>query len=114
LYDSVEGWLVVGLIGVFTALVAFIVDIAQASVFDWKEGYCSTSPLSNRENCCRGKGGENGCDDWKWWTSTVARGYPLYIGIAVMYGLFSVGITMTTKRKLPTPDDVGKVMYMAR
>jgi chloride channel 3/4/5 len=36
--DKIQGWIAVGLIGLFTAVVAYLVDIAQATVFDWKLG----------------------------------------------------------------------------
>ena len=42
-WDTVQGWTAVTLIGFFTAVVAFLVDIAQATVFDWKLG----PPLSS-------------------------------------------------------------------
>ena len=37
-WDKVQGWVAVALIGFLTAVVAFLVDIAQATVFDWKLG----------------------------------------------------------------------------
>ena len=38
IWDKVQGWVGVALIGFFTAVVAYLVDIAQATVFDWKVG----------------------------------------------------------------------------
>lgn len=47
-WDAIQGWTAVALIGFFTAVVAFLVDIAQATMFDWKLG----TPLpSSRANC---------------------------------------------------------------
>ena len=47
-WDAIQGWTAVALIGFFTAVVAFLVDVAQATVFDWKLG----APLpSSRANC---------------------------------------------------------------
>ena len=37
-WDKIQGWIAVALIGLFTAVVAYLVDIAQATVFDWKLG----------------------------------------------------------------------------
>jgi chloride channel 3/4/5 len=37
-WDQIQGWITVALIGFFTAVVAYLVDVAQASVFDWKLG----------------------------------------------------------------------------
>jgi chloride channel 3/4/5 len=37
-WDQIQGWITVVLIRFFTAVVAYLVDIAQAIVFDWKLG----------------------------------------------------------------------------
>ncbi|MCJ1312426.1 hypothetical protein MMC25_006100 [Agyrium rufum] len=50
--DASEGWFACALIGILTAIVAFAVDVAVATVSDWKIGYCTTSPFANREFCC--------------------------------------------------------------
>ncbi|KAF3913517.1 hypothetical protein ABW20_dc0100903 [Dactylellina cionopaga] len=99
------------------AVIAYIVDVAQATVFDWKEGYCATAPFQNRENCCRIQLGdlpETGreCTDWRYWTD-VRTGYGLYVAIAAAYGGFAAGVTMLTARRLPTIDGEGKIIYMA-
>lgn len=36
--DKIQGWIAVGMIGFLTATIAYLVDIAQATVFDWKLG----------------------------------------------------------------------------
>jgi chloride channel 3/4/5 len=104
---------VVFLIGIFMAIIAYLVDVAQATVFDWKEGYCSLSPFHNKETCCLlGETEGIGCGAWKYWTD-VKTGYALYVFIATAYGVFAVSVTMLTARKLPTIDGEGKSIYMA-
>ena len=40
--DGAQGWILSALVGFITATIAYLVDISEAPVFDWKEGYCST------------------------------------------------------------------------
>lgn len=40
-FDSAQGWILSALVGVITAVIAYIVDVSEAPVFDWKDGYCS-------------------------------------------------------------------------
>lgn len=55
LFDEASGWFVAALIGTLTACVAFLVDVAEATVSDWKLGYCTRNPFLSREACCEGK-----------------------------------------------------------
>ena len=121
-------------------------DIGVAVVSDWKSGYCETNLLASRENCCTSKSpltpfadvGEN-CADWHDWTSDWWRAYGIYLGWALLFGIISGSVTLTTKKALPaaapglgdkfimkqrlaelanghaeqTPMAAGKSMYMA-
>ena len=40
-FDGAQGWILSALVGFLTACLAYTVDIAEAPVFDWKDGYCS-------------------------------------------------------------------------
>jgi chloride channel 3/4/5 len=40
--DGAQGWILSALVGFITATIAYLVDVSEAPVFDWKEGYCST------------------------------------------------------------------------
>jgi chloride channel 3/4/5 len=42
IFDGTQGWLLSALVGFLTATIAYLVDVSEAPVFDWKEGYCST------------------------------------------------------------------------
>ncbi|KAI8936396.1 hypothetical protein NX059_006806 [Plenodomus lindquistii] len=52
LFEASSGWLAVVLIGALTACIAFVVDVAVATVSDWKVGYCTNNLFRNREACC--------------------------------------------------------------
>ncbi|KAH7096007.1 chloride channel [Paraphoma chrysanthemicola] len=111
LFDASSGWLAVMLIGTLTACVAFVVDVAVATVSDWKLGYCTRNPFLNREGCCANKTpflvfsaekelGE--CKAWHAWSQNYARSFGVYVGLALVFGLISSSLTMTTKSELPS------------
>jgi len=97
-------------IGILTACVAFLVDIAEETVSDWKLGYCKSNPFSNRKTCCtnlkplagplKANLGD-GCDAWVMWTEGWYSAFGIYVGFAVLFGVFSSAITMLTKSSLP-------------
>ncbi len=128
------------MIGIFTAIVAFLVDVAEATISDYKMGYCSTNFLRTREACCTPKQQFPGnalfdepvaedCSAWKEWSANFWCAFGIYVGFALLYGLISGGVTMTTHANLPAvelqdPDQdynggemgtlvKGKTMYMA-
>ncbi|ETI22179.1 hypothetical protein G647_06252 [Cladophialophora carrionii CBS 160.54] len=107
-FDSCQGWIAAALIGTLTACVAFLVDIAVATVSDWKTGYCSSNPFASKELCCTSKSrlwpladaGET-CADWRYWTTNYWHGFGIYVAFALAFGIISGTITLTTKRALP-------------
>ena len=138
-FDACSGWIAAALIGILTACVAFLVDVAEATVSDWKLGYCASNPFANREACCTGRRpfysptkanlGE-GCDEWHMWTDGWYQAFGIYVGFALVFGVISSSMTMLTKSTLPAavsahgdqqqePDVgtdravTGKTMYLA-
>lgn len=129
-WDSSQGWVAAALIGILMAIVAFLVDIAEATVSDWKVGYCKNNVLHNREACCTSKRpfdttgdvGEN-CFAWRTWSINYWGAFGAYVGFAFLFGIISGGITMTTNANLPAVEQSsgehddrgpqGKSMYMA-
>lgn len=107
-FDSCEGWIAAAVIGTLTACVAFLVDIAVATISDWKTGYCKANPFASKENCCTSKSplnpladtGET-CADWQYWTNNYWHGFGIYVGFALLFGIISGTITLTTRRALP-------------
>lgn len=121
------------IIGTLTACVAWVVDVAVATVSDWKMGYCIANPLVSRELCCQNATTEEACmtEYFKPWSTSYAASYAIYVGWALAFGIISSSATMLTKRNLPavapSPDTkdnnvdssqpqsapAGKTMYMA-
>jgi chloride channel 3/4/5 len=88
--------------------VAFCVDVAVATVSDWKMGYCKANVFANRESCCTNNSplasvanlGED-CEDWHFWTSSYMGSFAIYVGLALVFGVVSSSLTMLTKTSLP-------------
>lgn len=40
MFDGAQGWILSAVVGLAVACVAYIVDVAEATVFDFKDGYC--------------------------------------------------------------------------
>lgn len=137
-FEDCSGWIAAAIIGTLTACVAFVVDVAEATVSDWKFGYCSQNPLLNREQCCSGKtpmasalaGTGDECGDFVLWAESYWSSFAVYVAWALAFGVISSSATMLTKRSLPAvseeSDDksqsgtdaskkpvTGKAMYMA-
>ncbi|KAF2496007.1 chloride channel-like protein 3 [Lophium mytilinum] len=136
LFEASSGWIAVMIIGTLTACVAFVVDVAEATVSDWKLGYCTRNPLLNREACCEDKTPLLGiqseigdqCKHFQLWSENYWASFAIYVAWALLFGLISSSATMLTKSSLPAvapgkagkPHDTksksqpaGKSMYMA-
>jgi chloride channel 3/4/5 len=109
------------IIGALTAVVAFFVDVAVATVADWKTGYCSTNMWKSRENCCRehadrlslpkfhlfadSGSAEPVCNEWNAWSDSYARSFAVYVALALVFGTISSSATMLTRSQLPSAEE---------
>lgn len=41
LFDGAQGWVLSALVGVLVALLAYCVNVAETTIFDYKDGYCT-------------------------------------------------------------------------
>lgn len=110
-----------------------MVDVTEATVSDWKIGYCTSNVLSNRDTCCTDRSplgiseklGED-CNAWHTWSYHYTGAFAIYVGFALAFGIISSSVTMLTKSSLPAiasrKDDVakggeqgvtGKTIYLA-
>jgi chloride channel 3/4/5 len=114
--------------GTCTAIIAWLVDVSEATVSGWKMGYCKRNPLHDRESCCRGiPGGVDCADYFVAWSDSYWATFAIYVAFAVAFGIISCSATMLTKSSLPAtapghgdkhhdstkPAPSGKTMYMA-
>ncbi len=81
-YDAGQAWLVVTIVGVVIGLNAAALNIITEWLSDVKLGYCTTAFYLNEQFCCWGA--ENGCDEWKRWTSFSLPNYIIYIIFSVI------------------------------
>lgn len=95
----------VALVGIFTGILAFFVDITEATISDYKFGYCSTNILYSREECCRVGGKEligDACTTFKQWGSSYSSKFGPYLVVALVVGVLSSSITMLSRTSLPS------------
>jgi chloride channel 3/4/5 len=143
LFDDASGWIAAALIGTLTACVAYLVDVAEATVSDWKLGFCKRNILLNFDSCCgtwspsptgnfsssAAASSESTCDAFHHWSNRYSSSFTIYAAFALVFGIIASSATMLTKRSLPAaspgtgdkdqysgpPASVatGKTMYMA-
>lgn len=81
-YDAAQAWVVVTLVAIVIGLNAAALNIITEYLSDVKLGYCTTAWYLNEGFCCYGA--ENGCDEWKRWTSFGLVNYFIYAIFAVV------------------------------
>ncbi|KAG6841886.1 hypothetical protein C0991_005616 [Blastosporella zonata] len=110
--DKSLGWLVVTIVGLLTAIVAFLVVRSEQWLFDVKEGYCHGAWWNAKRFCCPAlndivagpHGEEDSCQRWRTWAeifspekSGFAAGfaeYVVYAFIALSLALISCLLTI--------------------
>ncbi|PAA85153.1 hypothetical protein BOX15_Mlig004466g2 [Macrostomum lignano] len=103
-FDSVSGWLCVGLIAVAAGLVAGVVDIGTNWMSDLRSGICVEAFWFNKEQCCwsandTGFDDEQACAQWYTWAELVGNKnkdagayilrYVLYVFWSLLFALLA-------------------------
>ncbi|RHZ61178.1 hypothetical protein Glove_349g121 [Diversispora epigaea] len=94
-YDGMQGWIVVLLVGITSGIIAGIIDITSDWLSDLKEGYCHTAFYLSRKNCCWGYDDHNQCNEWIAWNdvletrSTGAKFWTNYFFYIIFSTLFA-------------------------
>ncbi|KAK2605963.1 hypothetical protein QQS21_003589 [Conoideocrella luteorostrata] len=105
-FDGSQGWILSALCGFIVALVAYVVDVAEVTVFDFKDGYCAKSWYMNEKKCCpRGK-----CEDWKSWSEAIPNSpfgemwtdFLVYLIFVISLACLSCWIALLTKTVVPS------------
>lgn len=81
-YDAAQAWVVVTLVAIVIGLTAAVLNIVTEFLSDLKMGYCTTAWYLNEDFCCYGA--ENGCDEWRRWTSYAFTNYLVYTIMAIL------------------------------
>ncbi|KAK3898123.1 chloride channel [Staphylotrichum tortipilum] len=106
LFDGAQGWLLSALVGFIVAVLAYVVNVSESTVFDLKDGYCVRGWLINEKKCCP----HGPCTDWRDW-GEVLQGFPfgerwteyvVYIVAVIILSGLSCLLTLTTKTVVPS------------
>ncbi|KAK0709024.1 chloride channel [Lasiosphaeria miniovina] len=106
LFDGAQGWILSALVGFIIAVLAYIINVSEATAFDFKEGYCARVWYLSEKKCCP----HGRCTDWHDWAE-VLNGYPfgqkwteyaVYVGCVIGLAALSCLLTLTTKTVVPS------------
>ncbi len=67
-FDGAQGWVLVAIIGIITAGFAYFINVTEATIFDYKEGHCTTAWWLSRRQCCSGA---STCEEWSKWSDSL-------------------------------------------
>jgi chloride channel 3/4/5 len=106
-FDGAQGWILVAIIGVLTAICAYFVNTTESTIFDLKQGYCTKKWNLSRKTCCDGA---SVCDDWVHWSKVIRSDrldvvqtqYGFYVLSVVLISMASCLLTLTTKTVIPS------------
>ncbi|KAJ5964832.1 Cystathionine beta-synthase core [Penicillium vulpinum] len=106
-FDGAQGWILVALIGCITASIAYFVDVTEGSVFDLKEGFCTTRVFRNRRTCCEGRAS---CEAWRPWSRIFSPSgtenqwvdFVMFVFWVMTLALISCALTLLTKTVVPS------------
>ncbi|PSN74006.1 hypothetical protein BS50DRAFT_627375 [Corynespora cassiicola Philippines] len=106
-FDGAQGWILVAIIGILTAILAYIVNISESFIFDLKQGYCSTGWNHSKKVCCSGA---SRCDEWVHWSKvmrsdrldTTGTQFVAFVVSVVVLAMASCVLTLTTKTVIPS------------
>ncbi|KAF2465812.1 voltage-gated protein/chloride channel-like protein [Lindgomyces ingoldianus] len=106
-FDGAQGWILVALIGILTAMVAYFVNVTESILFDYKQGYCTTKWYSSRKQCCDGA---TICDEWLHWSRVIRTDrldstgtqFVAFCVSMIALAMASCLLTLTTKTVIPS------------
>lgn len=106
-FDGAQGWILVAIIGVLTAICAYFVNTTESTIFDLKQGHCTKKWSYSRKTCCDGA---SMCEEWVHWSKVfrsdrldvVQTQFGFYVLSVVVLSLASSLLTLTTKTVIPS------------
>lgn len=105
--DKAQGWILVLLVGIVTACIAYFIDVSESAIFDLKRGYCSDRPWLSHKSCCLGG---TSCARWTTWSEiirpsnvdTVWIDYLAFILGCVLFAALACFVTLLSKTVVPS------------
>jgi chloride channel 3/4/5 len=106
-FDGAQGWILVAIIGVLTAVCAYFVNTTETTLFDLKQGYCTKQWSKSRKACCDGA---TICDEWLHWSKVIRSDrldmvqtqYGFFVLSVIVLSMASCLLTLTTKTVIPS------------
>ncbi|KAI9886494.1 MAG: hypothetical protein M1823_001674 [Watsoniomyces obsoletus] len=94
MFDAMQGWILVGIIGCVTAIIAYGVDVSETCVFDIKEGYCTVHE----------------CDAWMSWSEKIGStkvdniwvDFAAYVTLVILFSLMACALTLRSRTVVPS------------
>lgn len=101
-FDGAQGWILVAIIGILVAGIAYCIDVTEAAIFDFKTGYCSSNWRYSKRKCCAGA---SVCKEWCRWSGLVSpesdeklwSDFAAFFIWVVVLSLLACWITLQTK-----------------
>jgi chloride channel 3/4/5 len=105
-FDGSQGWILSALVGFVVALIAYVVNVSESTVFDWKDGYCSRAWYLDEKKCCP----KGPCEDWESWSEAFdyhpfgkdATKFFVYLIGVLGFSFLSCWMTLWTKTVVPS------------
>ncbi|KAJ2975347.1 hypothetical protein NUW58_g8381 [Xylaria curta] len=106
LFDGAQGWILSGIIGILVAILAYCIDVAETTIFDFKDGYCTRAWYLREKRCCP----HGPCTDWLSWSEVLGgqlsgskwTQFIIYVIAVVLLSVTACLLTLTTKTIVPS------------
>ncbi|KAL8804972.1 MAG: hypothetical protein Q9200_005618 [Gallowayella weberi] len=106
-FDGAQGWILVAIIGIITASLAYFITITETSIFGLKEGFCTGDWTSSRSSCCYGK---KPCTAWQSWGQRLGLAdagrlwadFIVYVAFVIFFAIASCLLTLLTRTEIPS------------
>ncbi|KAI9838739.1 MAG: hypothetical protein M1838_004531, partial [Thelocarpon superellum] len=111
-FDSMQGWILVAIIGCITATIAYFVDVTESVIFDLKFGYCRDGWYFSQRKCCLDMA--TSCESWASWSEVFHHRGPFnqidaywtdfaaYVAVVILFATLSCIITLISKTVVPS------------
>lgn len=106
LFDGAQGWILSALVGFAVAVLAYVINVSEQVLFDWKDGYCATSWYLSEKRCCP----LGDCTDWVSWSDVTQdlpltakwREFAVYLFWVNAFAFAACVLTLLTKTVVPS------------
>lgn len=104
-FDGAQGWILVAIIGIITASLAYFITITETSIFELKEGFCTGEWTLNKRICCNG---EENCSAWRSWGQRMGWDgsgrewidFIIYVAFVIFFAIASCLLTLLTRTEI--------------